>query len=213
MKRSSKTIETLSTDNPTYTKTLNKNMSVTNIHKINNHSHNTTYKTNTQIRESIISTNRRINLDTDNSNSHEVSLNLSNFILPVKKRSDRYSYTINSTNQPSMVNSNKNTDENISTISYSNNNLYKTVNTQNNSGQIKFEFSENNNQSEEQKLKEVLKMKEKSVQILQHEYDKINKKVEEAKKGFNVKMQKYDRLKQSNDQLKKMICMMIVNKK
>jgi hypothetical protein len=211
MKRSSKTIETHNSDNLTFMKTSNKNLS--GINNINNHSHNTTYKTNTQIRESIMSIHR-INLDTDNSNSHEVSLNLSNFIIPTKKRSDRHSYTINSTNQPSMVNSNKNTDENVSTISYSNNNLYKTVNTQTNSGQtFKFEFSENNNQCEEMKLKELIKMKEKSIHILQNEFDKINKKVDEAKKTFNSNLMKYNCLKQSNDQLKKMICMMIVNKK
>jgi len=205
-------MESHNSDNATFMKTSNKNLS--GINNVNNHSHNTTYKTNTQIRESIMSTNTRINLDTDNSNSHEVSLNLSNFIIPAKKRSDRHSYTINSTNQPSIVNSNKNTDENVSTISYTNNNLYKTVNTQPNSGQtFKFEFSENNNQSEEMKLKELIKMKEKSVHILQNEYDKINKKVDEAKKTFNANLQKYNCIKQSNDQLKKMICMMIVNKK
>lgn len=88
------------------------------------------------------------------------------------------------------------------------------MNTQTNIGQtFKFEFSENNNQSEELKLKEIIKTKEKSIHILQNEYDKINKKVDESKKTFNANLQKYNSLKQSNDQLKKMICMMIVNKK
>lgn len=55
MKRSSKTLNTHFAEDPNYKKTLNKNISGLNINQTNIISQNTSYKTNTQIRESIIS--------------------------------------------------------------------------------------------------------------------------------------------------------------
>ena len=68
-------------------------------------------------------------------------------------------------------------------------------------------------ENEENKLKELIKSKDKIISTLTLEYDNIQDKSDQAKKTFQSNLSKFNNIKQSNEQLKKLICMMIVNKK
>jgi hypothetical protein len=76
---------------------------------------------------------------------------------------------------------------------------------------FKFDFQDSKN--EETKLRETIRNKEKTLGSLNTEYENISNKAEEAKKKFQENLSLYKNVKQSNEQMKKLICMMIVNKK